>query len=179
MALVNQRDYAARAAASDRRAVDRRVADRRQTGDRRARGWHAFMYGNFRPRRKLMRRDVDEHLLLLDWYEPRLLYLTLGVMLLSCVDALFTLNLLNHGATEANIVMASALGHGMDWFLACKISLTGFSLVVLVSVVRRRLFRSYSVEHLLQFFFATYLLVIVYEIYLFEYVFDLRILFNS
>ena len=179
MALVKQQFDASRAIAGDRRSVERRVADRRQTADRRARGWHAFMYGNFRPRRKLMRRDVDEHLLLLDWYEPRLLYLTLGVMLLSCIDALFTLNLLNHGATEANIVMASALGYGMDWFLACKISLTGFSLVLLVSVVRRRLFRSYSVEHLLQFFFAAYLLVIVYEIYLFEYVFDLRIFFSS
>lgn len=178
MALIKQQDYASRAIAADRRSVERRVSDRRRTADRRERGWHAFMYGNFRPRRRLMRRDVDEHLLLLDWYEPRLLYLTLGVMLLSCIDALFTLNLLNHGASEANILMASALGQGMDWFLACKISLTGISLVLLVSVVRRRLFRSYSVEHLLQFFFAAYLLVIVYEIYLFEYVFGLQVFFS-
>ena len=179
MAMVNDQDYVSRAVAADRRSVERRVADRRQTVDRRARGWHAFLYGNFRPRRRLMRRGIDEHLLLLDWYEPRLLYLTLAVLLLSCVDALFTLNLLNHGATEANIFMASALGHGMDWFLACKISITGISLVLLVAVVRRRIFRSYSVEHLLQFFFAAYLLVIAYEIYLFEYVFNLRIFFGS
>lgn len=163
-------------AVPDRRRAERRHADRRQRQDRRAPGWRSFLYGNFRPRRRLVRREVDDHLYLFDWYEPRVLYLALGVMLLSCIDALFTLNLLNHGATEANVFMASALGQGIDWFLACKISLTGVSLVCLVAVVRRRIFGSYSVEHLLHFLFATYLLVIGYEIYLFEFVFELGIL---
>ena len=48
-----------------------------------------------------------------------------------------------------------------------------------MSVVRRRIFKSYSVEHLLQFFFAAYLLVIAYEIYLFEYVFELGLFFDN
>ena len=151
-------------------------AERRRAEDRREETWRAFVYGNFRPRRREGRRETDKHLFLFDWYEPRVLYVALGVLLLSCIDALFTLNLLNLGAAEANIILASVLEHSMEWFLACKISLTGVSLIVLVAVVRRRFFKSCSVEHLLQFFFAAYLLVIGYQIYLFEFVFDLNIL---
>lgn len=147
--------------------------ERRGSADRREETWRAFVYGNFRPRRREGRRESDEHRFLFDWHEPRVFYLALGVLLLSCMDALFTLNLLNHGADEANIIMASALGRGIDWFLACKISLTGVSLVFLAALARRRFFGSYHVEHLLQFFFAAYLLLIAYEIYIFEYVFGI------
>ncbi|MGD2173180.1 MAG: DUF5658 family protein [Gammaproteobacteria bacterium] len=155
------------------------LPDRRQNTDRREETWRAFVYGNFRPRRRFGRREADDHLFLFDWYEPRVLYLALGVLLLSCVDALFTLNLLNHGAIEANIFMASALERGIDGFLASKIALTGIPLVFLVAVVRRKFFGACSVERLLQFFCAGYLLLICYEIYLFEFVFDLNIIFDA
>ena len=148
----------------------------RREAERREKSWRAFVYGNFRPRRREGRREADEHRFLFDWHEPRVLYYALGVLLLSCVDALFTLNLLNHGADEANILMASALGRGIDWFLACKISLTGISLVFLAALSRRRFFGSYNVEHLLQVFFAAYLFVIAYEIYIFEYVFGISLI---
>jgi len=155
------------------------ISDRRQNADRREATWHAFLYGNFRPRRRLGRREADGHLYLFDWYEPRVLYLALGVLLLSCIDALFTLNLLNHGAAEANIFMASALERGIDGFLTSKISMTGIPLVFLVAVVRRKFLGACSVERLLQFFCAGYLLLICYEIYLFEFVFDLNIIFDA
>lgn len=154
----------------------RETAECRRETERRENSWRSFVYGNFRPRRRHHRREDDEHRILFDWYEPRVLYLTLGVLLLSCTDALFTLNLLNHGAGEANFLMAAALEHSMERFLAAKISVTGISLVCLVVVVRRKFVGDYSVEHLLQFFFAAYLLVICYEIYIFEFVFDLDIL---
>ena len=151
------------------------IAERRNRLDRRDGALRAFLYGNFRPRRRQYRRETDDHLFLFDWYEPRVLYLTLGVLLLSCTDALFTLNLLPLGATEANFVMASMLEQGIPGFVASKISLTAISLVLLVSVVRRKFYRSLSVEHLLKFFFVGYALVICYEIYLFIYVFNLKI----
>ena len=106
-----------------------------------------------------------------------MLFLALGVLLLSCADALFTLNLLDLGATEANFVMASVMERSVEWFLASKISMTAVSVVFLVAVVRRKFFRSYNVEHLLQFFFVVYLLVICYEFYLFKYVFGVNIFF--
>lgn len=149
--------------------------ERRRDADRRGTAWRAFLYGNFRPRRRQSRRETDAHLFLFDWHEPRVLFLALGVLLLSCTDALFTLNLLNLGATEANFVMASVLERSVEWFLASKISLTAVSLVCLVAVARRKFFRCYNVEHLLQLFFVAYLLVICYEFYLFKYVFGLNI----
>ena len=110
-----------------------------------------------------------------DWHEPRILYLALGVLLLSCTDALFTLNLLTIGASEANVFMASMLERGVDSFLAVKIGITSISLVVLVAAARRKFFGSYNVEHLMRAFCAAYVLVIVYEIYLFAFVFELNL----
>ncbi|MEE8288442.1 MAG: DUF5658 family protein [Nitrosomonadaceae bacterium] len=150
-------------------------AERRHAINRRDGVWQAFMYGNFRPRRRISRRTADEYRFLFDWHEPRILYLALGVLLLSCTDALFTLNLLNAGASEANAVMASMLDAGVDRFLASKIGITSFSLIILVAAARRKFFRSFSVEHLLQVLCAGYILVICYEVYLFKYVFDLNI----
>jgi hypothetical protein len=150
-------------------------AERRQVINRRDGVWRAFLYGNFRPRRRVSRRTADEHHFLFDWHEPRILYLALGILLLSCTDALFTLNLLEAGANEGNTVMASMLDQSVDRFLAVKIGVTAFSLVLLVVAARRKLFRSFSVEHLLQAFCAGYVLLIGYEIYLAMYVFELSI----
>ncbi len=151
------------------------IADRRQAINRRAGIWWAFLYGNFHPRRRNSRRTVDQHDYWYDWHEPRVLYLALGVFLLSCTDALFTLNLLNAGAGEANAVMASMLETGIDRFVTAKISITGLSVLVLVVAARRKFVGSFSVEHLLQSIFLGYVLLISYEIYMFWYVFGLSI----
>jgi uncharacterized protein involved in response to NO len=79
------------------------------------------------------------------------------------------------GATEGNAVMDAMLERGVSDFLASKISLTAISLVMLAAVVRRKFYRSLSVEHVLQVLLGGYLLVICYEIYLFKYVFKLNI----
>ncbi len=150
-------------------------AERRHDINRRGSVWWAFLYGNFRPRRRFSRREADEHYFLFDWHEPRILYLALGVLLLSCTDALFTLNLLNAGATEANAVMASMLDQGVDSFVAFKIGITTLSVVLLVTAARRKFFRSFSVEHLLQVVCAGYILLICYEVYMLVYVFELNI----
>ncbi len=150
-------------------------ADRRYSINRRDVGWWSFLYGNFRPRRRGSRRQVDKHHFLFDWHEPRVLYLAIGLLLLSCVDALFTLNLLALGATEANFVMASMLEQSVERFLAVKFSLTALSIMILVATARRRIFRSLNVEHLIQAFFGGYLLLICYELYMFIYVFELKI----
>jgi hypothetical protein len=151
-------------------------SERRHAVNRRGSAWRAFVYGNFRPRRRDSRRTADSHHYLFDWHEPRILYLTLSILLLSCVDALFTLNLLNAGATEANIIMAKMLEHSVDKFIAVKIIVTTLSLVIMVVASRRQFIGPVSVEHLLQAFCAGYLLVICYEIYLFKFIFDLSLL---
>jgi len=150
-------------------------AERREAVNRRGGVCWAFLYGNFHPRRRFSQRAVDEHHFLFDWYEPRILYLALGVLLLSCTDALFTLNLLNAGATEANAVMASILDQGVHRFAAVKIGITSICLVILVTTARRKFFGSFSVEHLLRVFCAGYILLICYEVYLLKFVFELKI----
>ncbi len=149
--------------------------DRRDFAERRSRSLRTFVYGNFRPRRRNSRRETDQHQFLFDWHEPRVLFLALGVLLLSCTDALFTLNLINIGASEANVFMASMLAGGVDLFVTSKIWITSLSVVVLVVAARRRFLGPINVEHLLQFFFALYVLLIGYELYLFVYIFELKI----
>jgi hypothetical protein len=151
-------------------------AERRHAVNRRGSVFRAFLYGNFHPRRRFSQRAADEHHFLFDWHEPRILYLALGVLLLSCTDALFTLNLLNAGATEANTVMASILDQGVDRFVFVKIGITAISVVILVTTARRKFFGLFSVEHLLRVFCTVYILVICYEVYLFRFVFELDII---
>ena len=127
--------------------------ERRDAVNRRDGVWWSFLYGNFHPRRRSSRRSVDKHHFLFDWHEPRILYLALGVLLLSCTDALFTLNLLKAGATEANAVMAAMLDESMFRFLYVKIGMTSASLLILVATARRKFYKSVSVEHLLQAFY--------------------------
>ena len=160
---------------TDTRAFDRAesaaISDCRRIANRRNGALQAFVYGNFRPRRRSSRRASDQHSIWFDWHEPRILYLGLGVLLLSCTDALFTLNLLNLGATEANIFMASMLNLGIDQFVISKIFLTSFSLIILCAAARCQFVGPFNIGHLLQFILAGYLLLIGYEVYLFLYVF--------
>ncbi|MFQ5634200.1 MAG: DUF5658 family protein [Gammaproteobacteria bacterium] len=147
------------------------VACRRGPRDRRRRSVGSFLYGNFRPRRRDARRRDDAHHFLFDWHEPRVLYLALTVLLLSCTDALFTLNLLLLGANEANALMQSMLARGVDAFLAVKISLTGIAIVVLVAVARRKFLGLFRVVRLLQIICVGYIGLIAYEIWLFGVIF--------
>jgi len=148
---------------------------RRGESDRRRRSLTAFVYGNFRPRRRDARRRNDHHRFLFDWHEPHVLYLALAVLLLSCTDALFTLNLLTLGANEANALMESMLARGVDAFLAVKISMTAISIVVLVAAARRKFFGLFRVVRLLQLICLGYLVLIGYEIWLFSMVFGIGI----
>lgn len=142
--------------------------DRRLESDRREQNSvAAFVYGNFHPRRRASRRTDEEHRFIFDWHEPRLLYVALAIILLSCTDALFTLNLLQIGATEANIVMDSLITAGVGPFLWIKISTTIVSVLALVFAAQRRFMGKFRVMRVLQVICAGYVALIIYEIYLF------------
>jgi hypothetical protein len=147
------------------------VVDCRRQDDRRQRIVTGLIYGNFRPRRRKGRRVEDHHSSIFDWHQSSVLYLGLAVLLLSCTDALFTLNLMKLGATEANAVMDSTLRNGVDSFLAVKISLTAISVILLVAVAQRRVFGLFRVVRLLQLTCAGYVALIAYEFWLFGVVF--------
>lgn len=149
--------------------------DRRGSADQRGRPIRSFLYGNFRPRRRAHRRGEDDHRFVFDWHEPRVLYLALSILLLSCVDALFTLNLLHFGAEEANFLMDALLGQSVDQFLMVKIGLTAISLIFLVVSAQRHFMGWFRVERLLQLICIGYFGLIAYEIYLFNLIFEFRI----
>jgi len=56
-------------------------------------------------------------------------------MLLSCMDAFFTLRLLDLGAVEVNPIMAAVIGKSTATFAATKMFLTGFGILALVSML--------------------------------------------
>jgi len=140
------------------------LKDRRENDCRRDRSIWSFLYGNIRPRRRDSRRADDQHVVLFDWHEPRLLYLALSILLLSCIDALFTLNLMAAGAVELNAIMDVLIAHSIELFLAIKIGLTAVSVVLLVMVARRKFWGWLRVVHILQLLCLGYIALILYEV---------------
>ncbi len=142
-------------------------ADRRTGRDRRReKSLRAFFYGNFRPRRRSSRRVADDHRYIFDWHEPHLLYIAVSIVLLSCTDALFTLNLLHIGAVEANLFMDGLISLGVEQFVWTKIGITAVSVLTLVFAAQSSFMGQFRVFRLLQVICAGYLALIFYEIYL-------------
>jgi hypothetical protein len=142
------------------------LEERRDAGDRRRHSLWSLAYGGFRPRRRTGRRTGDEQRIFFDWHEPRVVYLALAILLMSCADALFTLNLLAVGGEELNSFMRVLIGQGVRWFLWAKIGLTAFGIVVLVVAARRLVLGRLRVLWMIRLFFTGYVLLIAWEIYL-------------
>jgi hypothetical protein len=139
-----------------------RFNERRRGPDRRNTTLRSFLRGGFTPRRRGGRRAGEQHLPV-DWHEPYLLFLSVAILLLSVVDAFFTLTLMTVGATEANPVMAFILDHYPQLFALSKMAFTSVGVLVLVAVARARLFRVMKVGAVLQGLFVAYVALISYE----------------
>ena len=85
---------------------------------------------------------------------------------MSCLDALFTLNLLAVGGEEINIVMKPLVTQDVQSFLAVKIGVTGFSVVILTAAAHYHIVPGLPVLRLLQAICAGYATLMCYEIYL-------------
>ena len=140
--------------------------ERRDGGDRRTHSLLSFTYGSLRPRRRVGRRDGDEHRIFLDWHEPRVLYLALAILLMSCLDALLTLNILTAGGRELNGFMDWLIRSDVFWFVAVKIGLTGVAISLLAVAVNRHLLGVLPVIHVLQLVCLGYGLLMAWEAYL-------------
>lgn len=121
-------------------------------------------YTFFGGRRKTIRRGGDKKShIYVDLYSVRLLIAVVSLMLLSWVDAFLTLELIDKGtAVEANPVMAYVLKYGTTPFTMIKFSITACCLVVLCllkNVKMARIFLPCAIKF--------YLVVVIYELYLF------------
>ncbi len=142
------------------------LEDRRHRMDRRSHSFRSFLIGSLRPRRRTGRRVGDDDRIFLDWHEPRVLYLALGILLMSCGDALLTLNIVNDGGQELNGIMEWLISIDPVWFVGAKIGVTAFSVTLLVIGVNRHFLGRIRVVRLMELFCAGYLALMLWELYL-------------
>lgn len=144
--------------------------DKRIRLDRRTR--HPFLADwrwCYRGRRRSLRRVGDgrrKHAIL-DWYPPSLLFFVLGIYVLSGIDAILTVTLLNLGAAEeANPLMRWLLAEDVRLFAGVKALVTGIGLIGLTAYSHQFLFNKLRVDRVVYALFAAYSLLIIHEIQL-------------
>ncbi len=139
------------------------TVDQRMHADRRNFSWMTVFFGFLRSRRRSARRETESEVIFLDWHHPWLFFLAVGIMLLSCLDAFLTLQLIERGMVEVNPVMAALLGYGTQAFAASKMLMTGTSLLVLVFLAKARFLNRFRTGIFLTAFFSCYACLICYE----------------
>lgn len=125
----------------------------------------ALWHGNFARRRIAPRRSGERHAAVTDWHHPQWLAVGIGVLLLSLTDAILTLTLISHGATEVNPFMAPLVtgsGHGFAFW---KMGLTAMGVVVLTVLARLRV-RGQAVGGVLYLTLVGYGVLVGYELFL-------------
>lgn len=137
--------------------------DNRDRDDRREFSWRTVFFGFVRSRRRDTRRGGEDAPLYSDWHHPWLFFLATGTMLLSCIDAFFTLQLIGRGAIEINPIMATMIGEGTLAFAATKMLLTGLGILVLVFLSQTRMFNLMRTGLVLTVFFSAYACLVCYE----------------
>ena len=90
------------------------------------------------------------------------------IVLLSCVDTVLTLTLLEHGAYEVNPIMAPIVGGSTLIFTLVKVTLTAGGVVLLTLAARMKAFGKIPVGFLLYAVLIAYGCLIVYELRLLE-----------
>ena len=139
------------------------AADQRVLVDRRSFTWRTVFYGFMRSRRHNFRRADELDVRFLDWHHPWLFFLSVGVMLMSCVDAFMTLQLLDRGMVEANPIMKAVMGQGTATFAVTKMLMTGTGILMLVFLAKAKFLNRFRTGLFLTVFFSFYACLICYE----------------
>ena len=138
--------------------------------DRRKPSLKSFIYGAFNPRRRQFRREEDANHNFLDWHPGYLLVIASLVLLLSVVDGLFTVYLIGAGLQELNPVLAPLVHGDPVVFALIKIAFTAVGVVALVVTAHARFWRGIPVVRIFYLMLIGYFCVIVYELYLAQFV---------
>ncbi len=144
--------------------------DRRYGPDRRRHSWQTIIYCGLRGRGRRSTVRRQGHSYYLDRYEPGLVCVGLAVLLLSSMDALFTLNLLQMGAYEANFFMDRLLQTSDQLFVVTKLAITAFGVLFLLMHANFQLLGVTSGGRVLRWLVPMYVLLIVYELLLMGWV---------
>jgi hypothetical protein len=146
-----------------------RMANRRRPADRRQ---QHVLFSDWRwawgGRRSQPRRDDELAEYGVDRYRPHLLVLAIGILILSCLDAAFTLTLLQRGvASEANPLMRVLIDHDRQIFVNLKVVLTGAAVVFMVALADWPFLRALRVRHVMIATLVMYGAIVGYELYQF------------
>lgn len=137
----------------------------RQLTDRRRATFHSLGRGAIvHGRRRGPRRDNDTRAYYVDWYDERLFAAALGIWILCCLDAFFTLILLGMGAEEVNPIMAALLEYGVRTFVYTKLAITGCGLVFLVVHAAFWVGGAVRVSHIMYAVLGSYVMLFVYQL---------------
>ena len=142
--------------------------ERRRGEDRRKKGIRIFSKYWLTGKREVFRREEDSRIYdKVDRYSPKTLAIILIILMLSTMDAIFTLVLINEGATELNPLMAYYLGHGPLVFFWAKYTLTCASTLLIFFNQHLYIFRNrVPMKVLYLFMIIPYALVVQWELYL-------------
>ena len=106
----------------NRRGIDRRTNNKAR-----------LKYLLFNGRRERSRRDEDSgKAFIFDRYNQKLFLAITVILVLSILDAVLTLVVIQRGATELNPVMAYFLEHGTMIFIVAKYVLTSIGVLILL-----------------------------------------------
>jgi hypothetical protein len=126
---------------------------------------HSFLFGG--KRAKIRRQADTNRIFYVDQFSTELFAVVVSVILLSVIDALFTLWLLNRGAYEVNPIMKYFLEIGPYTFFMFKYFLTIASLICLLMfrnvIIRGIKIKTRSVLYFVLLFYAA---VVAWETYL-------------
>jgi hypothetical protein len=139
--------------------------ERRARTERRRSVLRALWRGNFERRRLAPRRANDSHAVMTDWFHPQYLALSMLILLACGADAILTLVLISHGASELNPLMDPLVrgsGHG---FALWKFALTSMGVVMLTVLARHRVFGK-AVGAILYLVLGIYAVLVSYELFL-------------
>jgi hypothetical protein len=146
--------------------------EKRSGKDRRTHRFPKLKYLLFAGRRVRVRREEDWHgTFYFDRYSSKIFAAIVLILLLSILDALLTLYLIDHGSTELNPVMSYFLKYGPFVFMGAKYFLTCAGVVILL--LFRNTLRKRSVVHaqnIFSYIIGAFTTVIVWELCLIFFV---------
>lgn len=142
-------------------------SNKRSGLDRRKRKIPRLKYLLFGGQRKMIRRGEDkQQMTILDNYSPRLLTFVLIILTLSLADGFFTLHLTDHGAIEANPVMAYFLDLSPWAFMSVKYLLTSLSVICFL-ILNNLYFKPFGirVDRIFPAIIAVFLVVVFWQFF--------------
>lgn len=138
--------------------------ERRSDADRRRNRGRTLVYSLYMKRRRHVRRETTTGDYYLDVIELRIMAAAIAIVVLSSADSLFTLALLQRGASEVNPMMDYLITIDSTLFIFSKLLITATGVLFLAAHSRFRVFRILRGQHALYAILFIYAALINYEL---------------